>query len=97
MQLFQVSKSFQDDQIYAFFIQGCNLFTKGVPRFGKRNLAERLNAYSQWADSAGNHRIEALGRLACQAGTLPVDVSELVQTSVLRTSETNLRQRCLFL
>ena len=87
VQLFQVSKGLQDNQVDAFFVQGCNLLVKGCPGFIARNLAQRLDAYSQGSNRAGDQGVKTLCRLPGQPGAVAIDVSQLVQTSVLRQTK----------
>src|SRR5271165_7507516 len=87
VQLFQVSEGLQDHQIYAFFVQGRDLLAKSITSLGKRDLAERLDTYSQRANCAGNQGVEALGGLAGEASAPPIDVSQLVQASMLRQAK----------
>src|ERR1019366_644588 len=83
MQLFQVSEGLQDDEIHAFFVQGCNLLVKGRPGFLERDLAQGLDADSQRSDGAGDQGVETLGSLPCQASTQAIDIGQLVHTSML--------------
>ncbi len=87
MQLFQISEGFQDNQIDAFFVQGRNLLAKGLAGLGKRDFPQGLNAHAQGSNGAGNQRIKTLGRLPGHPGAFPVDVSQLVEATVLRQAK----------
>src|ERR1035441_4476731 len=77
VQLLEIAECLQNNEIDAFFVQGRNLLAKGFTRLGKSDLAQRLNADAERADSPSDHGIEAFSGLARQADASSVDLGQL--------------------
>ena len=90
MQLFQITKSFQDKQVYAALHQGHNLFTERFTGFIPRSLAQRFNANPQWPHRAGYQHlgqffeIEGVCGFAGQPRTLQIDFADFFRQSMPR-------------
>src|ERR1017187_4002403 len=87
VQLFDVAKGFQHQQIDAPFDQGRDLFAKCRPGLFKRSLPQRLNADTERADRSGHPYVETLGRFSGHVSTGQVDVTDAVRNAVARQAE----------
>ena len=87
MQLLHIAEGLEHQQIDAAFHQSGNLFTKGIARFLKGSLAERLDANAKGTDRAGHKASEALGRLARQAGSGHINVADMAGQAVARQAK----------
>ncbi len=83
VQLLEIAKGLQDQQVDAFFVQGLNLLAEGIACFRQRDFSQRLDAHAERPHGSGHQRIEALGRLAGHARAHAVDVGQPIQTTVL--------------
>ena len=82
MDFFQVSESFQNQQIDSALYERCNLLAEGVARFLERSLAQGFDSGSQRANRSRDPNIEAFGGFTSEAGARPVDVVHFVGQAV---------------
>src|ERR1035441_3651943 len=84
VQLLEVAECLQNNEIDAFFVQARNLRPKSLARLGKSDLAQRLNADAERADSPSDHGIEAFSGLAGQTDASSVDLGQFIHTTMFR-------------
>ena len=76
-QLVQIAESLEDQQVYAGFQQGIDLFAEGGARFGEGSRPQRLDAHVERSHGARHKR--AVGRFARQADSRQVDGVQLLR------------------
>ena len=87
MQLFQVAKRFEHQQIDATFDQGLDLLAESRAGLFERSLAQRLDANAERTNRSGDPDVETLGRLASHVRARHIDVAHPVGQAVPRQAK----------
>src|SRR5262249_11789077 len=88
MQFFQIPEGFQNQDVYARFEQGGDLFAEGVFRLLKGCLSERFNPDAQRTYRACHPAVKTLRCLLGQPGPCKVDFMNLPAQAVALKPET---------
>src|SRR5579863_4495425 len=82
MNFFEISESFENQQIDATLNQYFNLLSKRVACFLKRSFSQRFDSGSQRANRSPHPHIEAFGGFAGNANAGSIDVAHFVSQAV---------------
>ncbi len=86
VQLAEVAKSFQDQQVNPRVHQDTDLFREGCPRLFTAGLAQRLDPYTQRSNRPGEIYIAASDRLPRQLHARAVDLCQPLMATMPRQS-----------